>query len=150
MTQEDFDEFVDNYDFLKINYSKSWQLMFQQDIYYNRLEFKNYLKFFLRFKETEPLESLNDYLVGQEDLAIQTIELEDWDQNFLTDIQLYTFLCTSIYTEPEEIIAAREWMQFVNYKLKFLNSKFNDNRLAVDNTHFYEFQQQLDIFIAEL
>ena len=65
-------------------------------------------------------------------------------------MELYTFLCSSIYTDSEKIINAHEFMQFVNYKLEFLNSKFNENRLATNDVHFYEFQKQLDIFSDKL
>jgi hypothetical protein len=75
-TFDDFD-FIDNYDFMRLNYYNSWRLMFEQEIYQYRAEFKDYLKFFLRFKQTEPLTTLANYLDGRKDLAIQTIELED-------------------------------------------------------------------------
>jgi hypothetical protein len=124
--------------------------MFEQEIYQYRAEFKDYLKFFLRFKQTEPLTTLANYLDGRKDLAIQTIELEDWYKHFLTDMKLYSFLCSSIYTNSEEIINAREFLQFVDYKLEFLNAKFNENRLTTNDVHFHEFQKQLDIFSDEL
>ena len=139
----------DMYDFLKINYSNSWQLMFQQYIYENRLEFQEYLKFFLRKKQNEPLEALGDYIQGRQDLAIQTIELEDWDKQFLTDKELYEFLSTSFYAQSE-IVEGQELLKFINTKIEFLNLTFNDKVLATDQTHFSEFQNQIDIFASEL
>jgi hypothetical protein len=65
-------------------------------------------------------------------------------------MKLYSFLCSSIYTNSEEIINAREFLQFVDYKLEFLNAKFNENRLTTNDVHFHEFQKQLDIFSDEL
>jgi hypothetical protein len=60
---DDFD-FVYNYDFIKKNYPKSWQLLFLLSIYYDKFKFKLYLKEFLQEKEMSHFMYWTSILLG--------------------------------------------------------------------------------------
>lgn len=75
--------------------------MFAQYIFKNQDDLKTKLKSVREIKE-EPIFSWECYLEGIEDLAIQSIELEDMDKNFRNDENLYNFLVEEVYDSEKE------------------------------------------------
>nr|YP_010282932.1 hypothetical protein MKT70_pgp103 [Nitzschia ovalis]YP_010283001.1 hypothetical protein MKT70_pgp034 [Nitzschia ovalis]ULD15696.1 hypothetical protein [Nitzschia ovalis]ULD15765.1 hypothetical protein [Nitzschia ovalis] len=143
------DSNLDLYYFIKENFQRSSNLMFQQHIYDNRHEFKNYLKNFIRNKADEPLRSLDLYFQGRKDLCIQSIELNSMHEDFENDYELYNFLSKMMFSK-EEIDEGQKLLAFLNQKIESLNSEFKDSTLITDVNKLRRFQQQIDIVCSEL
>ena len=70
-------------------------------------------------------------------------------QDFQNDHELYEFLSTMMFS-PEEINQGKNFLVFLNRKIESLNAEFNDLVLINDSNELRRFQQQIDIFCAEL
>ena len=153
MNQTNFDEFesdfIDDYDFLKLNYPLTSELLFQQHLFEKRVELRDYLTNFLYQKQNGPLYSLDLYMQGKRDLCIQSIGLNNMHKDFSTDLECYSFLSNYMYSE-KEVQDGKELLKFVEAKIKFLNTKFTDKALAMNTNEFSEFQKQLKIFANEI
>lgn len=145
----DLEDFNSNYDLIKNNYPKSWQLVFMLSMYYDRFKFKRYLHNFLREKNNEQLYTLDLYITGNQDSCIAYIDGKKLIYDHKTDEQLYQYLID--YIDPQEdLIEAKQFLEFIQAKIKFLNSKFDDKILCSNTNQFKEFQKEIDIFCSEL
>lgn len=70
-------------------------------------------------------------------------------QDFQSDHELYEFVSTMMFS-PEEINQGKNFLVFLNRKIESLNAEFNDLVLINDSNELRRFQQQIDIFCAEL
>ena len=153
MSQENlYDSFKDSddyYDFLKNNFPKTSNLLFEQYLLKEEAAFRDYLVNFLCQKRNEPLYSLDLYMQGKKDLCIQFIDLNDMDKDFATDMECYSFLTTYMYSQ-EQVKKGKEFLKFVENQIEILNLRFTDKTLATNQDDFTEFQKQLTIFANEL
>lgn len=143
------DDFNDDYDFIKSNDSKSWELLFQQHLFEKRLTLHDYLLNFLIQKQDRPLYCLDLYMQGRRDLCIQSISLNNMDKHFDTDLDCYEFLISYMYSD-KSLKDAEQFLRFIEAKIKFLNSRFTNETLTINTNEFIEFQKQCEIFANEI
>jgi hypothetical protein len=81
---------------------------------------------------------LDFYITGKQDSCIVSIDGKDLIYDHQTDEQFYQYLLD--YIDPQtDFREGEQFLEFIEAKIKFLNSKFDDKTLCSNTNQFKEF-----------